>query len=90
MILSQKKFQKLERNVPISKQAEAKRDGAINPHTNNSINFKMENFDAIKLLRSSTFIAFYYAPFEKGGHIALHLSVGRSVCMSVCRYVGIP
>ena len=28
----------------------------------------------------------FMPPFEKGGHIALHLSVGRSVCMSVCRY----
>ena len=26
----------------------------------------------------------FYAPFEKGGHIALHMSVG----MSVGRYVG--
>ena len=29
---------------------------------------------------------YYYAPFEKGGHIALHLSVGMSVGQSVCRY----
>ena len=28
----------------------------------------------------------FYAPFEKGGHIALHLSVS----MSVGRYVGSP
>ena len=36
----------------------------------------------------STFLGHVYAPppFEKGGHIALHLSVG----MSVGRYVGIP
>ena len=27
-------------------------------------------------------------PFEKGAHIALHLSVGRSVCWSVGLYVG--
>ena len=31
---------------------------------------------------------YHYAPFEKGGHIALHLSVGMSVCRSVGRYVG--
>ena len=29
-------------------------------------------------------------PFEKGGHIALHMSVGWSVGRSVGRYVGIP
>ena len=26
---------------------------------------------------------YFYAPFEKGGHIALHMSVGMSVGISV-------
>ena len=44
--------------------------------------------------KSDTFVGFeirghsIYAPFEKGGHIALHLSVGMSVGRYVGRYVG--
>ena len=33
------------------------------------------------------FMDIFMPPFEKGGHIALHLSVGMSVCRSVGRYV---
>ena len=36
----------------VSKQSEAKTDGVINSNKNTiSINFKMENFDALKTLR---------------------------------------
>ena len=37
-----------------------------------------------------TVISYLCPPLKKGGHIALHLSVGRLVGRSVCRYVGIP
>ena len=54
-ILSQtKKFQKLESGVPkVPKQAEAKRDGVINPQNYNFNQFYTENFDALKVNRTT-------------------------------------
>ena len=55
VILSQTmKFKKLksdDRKVP--KQAEAKRDGVINPQITISVNFNTENFDALKHYEST-------------------------------------
>ena len=50
VILSQTmKFQKLESDVPkVPKQAEAKRDGVINPQNYNLNQLKHGNFDALK------------------------------------------
>ena len=43
---------KIENDSPkVPKQAEAKRDGVINPKITISINFNTENFDALKTLR---------------------------------------
>ena len=51
------------------------------------------NFQFIYIFTLSLWFLIFMPPFQKGGHIALHLSVGMSVCrsvgMSVGRYVGI-
>ena len=57
VILSQTKlFKKLKSDAQkVPKQAEAKRDGAINPQNYNFSHFfyfNTENFDALKMLRS--------------------------------------
>ena len=45
---------KVENDCPeVSKQAEAKRDGVINPQITISINFNTENFDALKRYEST-------------------------------------
>ena len=53
VILSQTKwFQKLKNYCPkVPKQAEAKRDGVINPQNYNFIQFYTEKFNALKTLR---------------------------------------
>ena len=52
MLSQTMEFQKLESDVPkVPKQFEAKRDGVINPQNYNWVNFKTENFDALKTLR---------------------------------------
>ena len=38
----------------------------------------------------SKFSRIFMPPSKKEGHIALHMSVGRYVGRSVCRYVGSP
>ena len=38
--------------------------------------------------QASEWLRHNYAPLEKGGHIALHISVGQLVCPSVCQSVG--
>ena len=54
VILSQSNyFQKLKRDVPnVPKQAEARRDGVIDPQ-NYNFNFKTEHFDALKCYEST-------------------------------------
>ena len=55
VILSQTmKFKKLKSDDPkVPKQAEAKRDGVINPQNYNFKQFKAENFDALKRYEST-------------------------------------
>ena len=55
VILSQTmKFKKLKSDdQKVPKQAEAKRDGVINPQITISVNFNTENFDALKRYEST-------------------------------------
>ena len=70
VILSQKRnFQKLKRyvlNAP--KQAEAKRDGVINPQNYNFRSFQHGNFDALKRYESTVVDRRTWLPVPSGTH----------------------